>query len=118
MNYKLENGKTKSPIDRNIIYINIILDDCKINIVERHESDRAMDYGWDVKDVFFRVRTLNDEILINKQGNTKNHFKGDDFHSYYKLGKRLCNPLKGQEEEAKKAYAEFVINKYLKNYKS
>lgn len=110
---KLEYGKhdTWHPI----IFINIICEDFKINIVERYESCESLDYGYDVKEVFFRVRTLDDILILNKSGNIKNKIKGDDFKIYYDLSKQL-HIHNGRSKEFEKPLIEFIMKIYNENY--
>jgi hypothetical protein len=114
MDYILEFGKNKS-IGNNVIFINIIGNGVKINVIERYESWQSLDYGFDVKEAFFRVRNLNDEIILNKNSNVKNKIKGDDFKKYYVLSKNLNN-ARGRNKDFEKAYIDFIIEKYNENY--
>lgn len=94
MNYKLE--LNKQGIGPNIIFHNIIFD-------------------------FFKVRTLNDEIINTKKGNGRVKLKGDTFLTYKEMVKVL-NSYEYQNkiinrETAKQKFVDFILGLVVSNYK-
>ena len=94
MNYKLE--LNKQGIGPNIIFHNIIFD-------------------------FFKVRTLNDEIINTKKGNGRVKLKGDTFLTYKEIIKVL-NSYEYQNkiinrETAKQKFVDFILGLVVSNYK-
>lgn len=94
MNYKLE--LNKQGIGPNIIFHNIIFD-------------------------FFKVRTLNDEIINTKKGNGRVKLKGDTFLTYKEMVKVL-NSYEYQNkiinrESSKQKFVDFILGLVVSNYK-
>ena len=94
MNYKLELNKQGA--GTNIIFHNIIFD-------------------------FFKVRTLNDEIINTKKGNGRVKLKGDTFLTYKEMVKVL-NSYEYQNkiinrETAKQKFVDFILGLVVSNYK-
>ena len=112
MDYKIISIKG-NPTDRTVHFVNLLVGNYKINLVERSKSFEAMDYGYCLENVFFRVRTIDDVLVKNKSGNIKNHFKDDDFHHYFKLARTAEFSRK---DEDMKLLIDFVLDKYCENY--
>ncbi|MDP9954724.1 hypothetical protein J2X97_000361 [Epilithonimonas hungarica] len=102
-----------NPANRTVCFINLLVGNHKINLVERFKSVQAMDYGYCLENASFRVRTIDDVLVKNKFGNIKNHFKNEDFHHYFQLARTAEFSRK---DEDMKLLIDFVLDKYCENY--
>lgn len=89
MNYKLELNTQEA--GSNIIFNNIIFDFFKVNIIERHAISKSSKSS--LKDVIFKIRTLDDTIIKTKEDNGRVKLKGDNLESYKKLSSLSLNHL-------------------------
>lgn len=117
MNYKLELNTQEA--GSNIIFNNIIFDFFKVNIIERHAISKSSKSS--LKDVIFKIRTLNDEIINTKKGNGRAKLKGDTFLTYKEMVKVL-NSYEYQNkiinrETAKQKFVDFILGLVVSNYK-
>lgn len=117
MNYKLE--LNKQDVDPNIVFNNIIFDFFKVNIVERHS--KSINLNLSAKFILFKVRTLNNEIIKTKEGNSRVKLKGDAFITYNKLMKTL-NSLEHQNKiinskTAEQEFVDFILELVVSKYK-
>ena len=71
--------------------------------------------------ILFKVRTLNDEIIKTKEGNSRVKLKGDAFIAYNKLMKTL-NSYEYQNkiinrEATEQEFVDFILGLVVSNYK-
>lgn len=116
MNYKLELN-TQEPNSK-IVFHNIIFDAFKINLVERYIG--SMKARPTLCEVLFKVRTLDNEMISRKDGNTRVKIKGDDFETYQRLARILSsyeykNKLLNRKE-AEQNYVHFILSLVIANY--
>ncbi|WP_262147309.1 prevent-host-death protein [Chryseobacterium foetidum] len=116
MNYKLVlNTKSESS---NIFYNTITFDTFKINIIDRYKG--IMSRNPILCDSIFKVRTLDDQLIKTREGNSRVKLKGADLETY----KNLMDILNSynyknkliKQKEADEDYVHFVIRIYIENY--
>ncbi|MCE3074186.1 prevent-host-death protein [Chryseobacterium gwangjuense] len=116
MNYTLELN-TQEP-GSNLVFNNIVFDSFKVNIVERHVG--SMRSRLKLNHVLFKVRTLDNELIMTKAGNGRIKIKGDDFEAYqraaqalssYEYKNRLIN-----RKEVEENYVHFILRLVIINY--
>ncbi|KMQ64790.1 prevent-host-death protein [Chryseobacterium angstadtii] len=116
MNYRLELN-TQEP-NSNIVFNTIVFDPFKVNIVERYIG--KMNFHPKLSYVLFKIRTLDDQIIKTKEGNSRVKIKGDQFETYQRLVRvlnsydyknRLIN-----RQEADQEYVHFMLSLVLANY--
>lgn len=116
MNYKLVLN-TKSETS-NIYYNTITFDTFKINIIDRYKG--VMSRNPILCDTILKVRTLDDQLIKTREGNSRVKLKGDDLEKYknlmdilnsYNYKNRLI-----KQKEADEDYVHFVIRIYIDNY--
>ncbi len=102
----------------NVVFNNILLNSFKVNIVERYSEDRAARLK--LREVMFKVRTLDDKIIEKKDGNLNTYIKGDRFSEYQKFKnvlssfhyrKKLINT-----KEAEQDLVHFILSMVVSNY--
>ncbi|MFP3597203.1 prevent-host-death protein [Chryseobacterium sp. SIMBA_029] len=116
MNYTLELN-TQNP-DSNIVFNTIMFDSFKVNIVERYIG--RMNSSQNLRDVLFKVRTLDDKIINRRDGNVRVKIKGDHFETYQKLSGILNsydykNKLLNRKD-AEQDYIHFILSLVISNY--
>lgn len=116
MNYKLE--LSKQEIGSNIVFNNIIFDFFKINLVERRYN--SMNSNSSASFIIFKVRTLNDEIINTKKGNSRVKLKKDALFTYNKLLKVLNSyEYKNKlidRKIAEQNFVDFILSLMISNY--
>ncbi|ALR30106.1 MULTISPECIES: hypothetical protein [Chryseobacterium] len=114
MNYTLELN-TQEP-DSNIVFNTIKFDSFKVNIIERYTGGRAAK----LCEALFKLRTLDDEIIKTRNGNSRIKIKDDNFETYYRLTRvlnsydyknRLIN-----RKDAEQDYVHFMLSLVITNY--
>lgn len=116
MNFKLELN-TQEP-NSNIVFNTILFDSFKVNIVERYIG--SMKFGPKLYEVLFKVRTLDNELILKRDGNVRVKIKGDEFETYHRLTKALDsyeykNKLINRQE-VEQNYVHFIIGLVIANY--
>lgn len=116
MNYKLELN-TQEPNSK-VVFNTILFDVFKINIVERYMG--SMKARPVLCEALFKVRTLDDQLIPRRDGNTRVKIKGDDFEVYQKLGRELNsyeykNKLINRKE-VEQNYVHFILSLVIANY--
>jgi len=116
MNYTLELN-TQNP-DSNIVFNTIMFDSFKVNIVERYIG--RINSSQNLRDVLFKVRTLDDQIIKRRDGNVRIKIKGGDFEIYQKLSGILNsydykNKLINRKD-AEQDYIHFILSLVISNY--
>lgn len=116
MNYKLELNMQEA--GSNIVFHNILFDSFKINIVERYIGKMKMNPK--LFEALFKVRTLDDQLVLRRDGNSRVKIKGDQFETYQKLSGVLSsynykNKLINRKE-ADQDYVHFILGLVIANY--
>ncbi|MBV8324888.1 prevent-host-death protein [Chryseobacterium sp.] len=116
MNYKLELN-TQEPNSK-IVFNTILFDSFKINIVERYIGSAKSRLT--LCEALFKVRTLDDQLIPRRDGNTRVKIKGDTFETYHGLSKRLSsyeykNKLINRKD-ADQDYVHFILSLVIANY--
>lgn len=116
MNYKLELNMQEA--GSNIVFHAILFDSFKINIVERYTG--KMNFNPKLADVIFKVRTLDDQLVQRRDGNSRVKVKGDQFETYQNLSGVLTsydykNKLINRKE-ADQDYVHFILGLVIANY--
>ncbi|AZA49807.1 prevent-host-death protein [Chryseobacterium carnipullorum] len=116
MNFTLELN-TQKP-GSNIVFNTIVFDSFKVNIVERYLG--RMNFHPKLSYVLFKIRTLDNEIIKTREGNSRVKIKGDHFETYQKLVQVLNsydykNRLMNRQE-ADQDYVHFLLSLVLANY--
>ncbi|PWN71915.1 prevent-host-death protein [Chryseobacterium phosphatilyticum] len=116
MNYKLELN-TQEPNSK-IVFNTIIFDSFKINIVERYIGSAKSRPT--LCEALFKVRTLDDQLVQRRDGNTRVKIKGDDFETYQGLSRMLNsyeykNKLLSRKD-ADQDYVHFILRMVIMNY--
>ncbi|MDR6404065.1 ribosomal protein S10 [Chryseobacterium ginsenosidimutans] len=78
MNYTLELNTQEH--GSNIVFNTIIFDSFKVNIVERYVG--LMNANPKLCEALFKVRTLDNELIKTKKGNSRIKIKGKNFEVY------------------------------------
>ena len=116
MNYKLELNTQEA--GSNIIFNNIIFGFFKVNIIERHAISKSSKSS--LKDVIFKIRTLDDTIIKTKEDNGRVKLKGDNLESYKKLSKVLNSYEYKRKlinrKNAEQLYVDFILRLVVSNY--
>ncbi|KQT18173.1 prevent-host-death protein [Chryseobacterium sp. Leaf404] len=116
MNYKLVlNTKSESS---NIFYNTITFDTFKINVIDRYRG--VMSRNPILCESILKVRTLDDQLMKTREGNSRVKLKGQDLETY----KNLMDILNSynyknkliKQKEADEDYVHFVIRIYIENY--
>jgi len=116
MNYSLELNIQEE--GSNIVFNTILLDAFKINIVERYSSKPGPKQK--LCEVLFKVRTLDDQLIKKKDGNTNTYFRDESFIKYknlknifssYHYRKKLIN-----RKEAEQDFVHFILTLAVMNY--
>lgn len=116
MNYKLALN-TQEP-NSNIVFNTIIFDSFKINIIERYAG--SMSSHPKLCEVIFKVRTLDDNLIEKRDGNTRVKITGSDFEAYLKLTQKLNsyeykNKLINRKD-SEQDYVHFILGLVISNY--
>lgn len=102
----------------NVVFNNILLNTFKVNIVERYSEDRAARLK--LREVLFKVRTLDDKILEKKDGNLNTYIRGDSFTEYQKFKNVLSSPYYKKnlinKEKAEQDLVHFILSMVVSNY--
>jgi hypothetical protein len=102
----------------NVVFNTILLNSFKVNIVERYSENRSGKLQ--LREVLFKVRTLDDQIVEKKDGNVNTYIRGDDFRKYQQLTNvffslRYKNKLTSKEK-AEQDFVHFILTMVLSNY--
>ena len=116
MNYTLELDIRQD--GSNVVFNNIVLNSFKVNIVERYSEDKSAKLI--LREVLFKVRTLDDQILEKKDGNLNSYIRGDGFAEYQKFKKVLSSPHYRKKlinkKEAEQDLVHFILSMVVHNY--
>ncbi|MFC3157953.1 hypothetical protein SAMN05443633_104297 [Chryseobacterium arachidis] len=116
MNYKLELRTQESK--SNIVFNNILFDAFKVNIIEKYAG--KMTAKPILSEVVFKVRTLDDTLVMRKDGHIRIKVKGDDFQIYQNLSKilnsydykhKLINRANAEQD-----YVHYMLSLVIANY--
>lgn len=116
MNYTLELDVQQE--GSNVVFNTIFLNSFKINIVERYSEDKTKKLR--LREVLFKVRTLDDQIMKKKDGNLNTYIKGEAFMQYQKV-KNVFSSYQYRKKLISKKQAEqdlvhFILSMVLSNY--
>ena len=116
MNYKLELN-TQEPNSK-IVFNTILFDTFKINIVERYIGSAKSRLT--LCEALFKVRTLDDQLISRRDGNTRVKIKGDHFETYQGLSRKLSsyeykNKLISRKD-TDQDYVHFILSLVIANY--
>lgn len=102
----------------NVVFNNILLNSFKVNIVERYSYDKAEKLQ--LREVLFKVRTLDDQIIKKKDGNLNTYIRGEGFLEYQKVKKVLSSPHYRKKlinkKEAEQDLIHFILSLVVSNY--
>ncbi len=102
----------------NIVFNNILLNSFKVNIVERYSEDKAAKLR--LREVLFKVRTLDDQIIEKKDGNLNTYIRGEGFLTYQKFKNVLSSPHYKKKlinkKEAEQNLVHFILSMVVSNY--
>ncbi|WP_312764493.1 prevent-host-death protein [Epilithonimonas sp.] len=102
----------------NVVFNNILLNTFKVNIVERYSEDRSARLK--LREVLFKVRTLDDKIFKKKDGNLNTYIRGDGFTEYQKFKDVLSSPYYKKklinQEKAEQNLVHFILSMVVSNY--
>ncbi|WP_312076157.1 prevent-host-death protein [Chryseobacterium sp.] len=115
MQYRLE-WRVKSE-DPDIIFHNLYFNTFKINIIERYGKNSK---GYPkLLEVLFKVRTLDDELMMKKDGSGRVRVRHELFARYKEIVKELQFKNKYQRQNRKvleQEYIDFLLLIVIKNY--
>ena len=102
----------------NIVFNTILLNSFKVNIVERYSENKAKKPQ--LREVLFKVRTLDDQILEKKDGNVNTYIRGEGFAKYQNFINVLSSPHYRKKlinkKEAEQDLVHFILSMVVLNY--
>lgn len=102
----------------NVVFNTIFLNSFKVNIVERYSEDKTKKLR--LREVLFKVRTLDDQLIKKKDGNLNTYIRDEAFMQYqkvknvfssYQYRKKLIN-----KKEAEQDLVHFILSMVVSNY--
>lgn len=116
MNYKLE--LNVQPNGTKTIFNSITFATFKINIIDRYKGNMIQNPI--LLETIFKVRTLDNQLIESKRGNTRIILKDTDMENYRKLintiNSRQYKTKKIDQIMANEKYVNFMISLLLSNY--
>lgn len=101
-----------------VIFNTITLDSFKVNIVERYSDLKEKNSK--LCEVYFKLRTLEDQIIKKKDGTTNMYIRGDNFRQYMIFRKVLSSPYYKKRlintKLAEQDLVHFIISLAVLNY--